>query len=195
MSSESEVINAYLDDASSLMLQSKILTKALDIAADLIAESLHKGGKILLCGNGGSAADAQHIAAEFVGQYKTSRGPLAAIALTTDTSALTAIGNDFGFNYIFARQIQALAKEGDVLICYSTSGASQNVISAIEFARGMNLGIVVFSSIKAPTLENLIDLRIPSLSTPQIQQVHLTLSHVLCEVVEIKLNRIKDMRA
>jgi D-sedoheptulose 7-phosphate isomerase len=195
MSSESEVINAYLDDASSLMLQSKILTKALDIAADLIAETLHKGGKILLCGNGGSAADAQHIAAEFVGQYKTSRGPLAAIALTTDTSALTAIGNDFGFNYIFARQIQALAKEGDVLICYSTSGASQNVISAIEVARGMNLGIVVFSSIKAPTLEKLIDLRIPSLSTPQIQQVHLTLSHVLCEVVEIKLNRIKDMRA
>lgn len=194
MRSEIDVINEYLDEASSLMELSKSLSSLLNEAGEMISKSLSNGGKILLCGNGGSAADAQHIAAELVGQYMNPRGPLPAIALTTDTSILTAIGNDFGFEHIFSRQIKSLASKGDVLICYSTSGKSQNVINAINVAKDLNLGIVVFSSSKAPVLENLIELRIPSNSTPQIQQVHLTLSHVLCEVVEVKLDRKKGAK-
>lgn len=194
MPTEIEIIDKYLDDASSLMIQSKSLISILDSAGELISRSLMAGGKLMLCGNGGSAADSQHIAAEFVGQFKNPRGPLPAIALTTDSSILTAIGNDFGFDHIFSRQVQALASDNDVLICYSTSGKSQNVINAIEIATKMRLGIIVFSSIKAPILENLIELRVPSTSTPHIQQVHITLSHVLCEIVEEKLGRLKGTK-
>ena len=194
MPTEIEIIDKYLDDASSLMIQSKSLISILDSAGELISRSLMAGGKLMLCGNGGSAADSQHIAAEFVGQFKNPRGPLPARALTTDSSILTAIGNDFGFDHIFSRQVQALASDNDVLICYSTSGKSQNVINAIEIATKMRLGIIVFSSIKAPILENLIELRVPSTSTPHIQQVHITLSHVLCEIVEEKLGRLRGTK-
>ena len=192
--SDIKIIDDYLDEASALMELSKTLTSTLDTAAELISQSFFDGGKLLLCGNGGSAADAQHIAAEFVGQFKNPRGPLPAIALTTDTSILTAIGNDFGFDLIFSRQLQAIALKGDVLICYSTSGKSQNVINAIEVAKQMDVDVIAFSSFKAPILEGVLDLRIPSLSTPQIQQVHLALSHVLCETVESKLLKLRGTK-
>ncbi|MFZ4599533.1 MAG: D-sedoheptulose-7-phosphate isomerase [Terrimicrobiaceae bacterium] len=195
MLTDIEIIDNYLDQASTLMLESKSLTSLLDAAGELISRSLMSGGKLMLCGNGGSAADAQHIAAEFVGQFKKPRGPLPAMALTTDSSVLTAIGNDFGFDQVFSRQVEALASAGDVLICYSTSGKSQNVINALAVAKRMALGVIVFSSIKAPVLEDLIELRIPSTSTPHVQQVHITLSHVLCEIVEEKLGRLREVKS
>jgi len=190
LSEEIQTINYYLDEASTLMAKSKSLAHLIDLAADLISTKMHIGGKILLCGNGGSAADAQHIAAEFVGQYLTPRKPLPALAITTDSSILTAIGNDFGFDSVFSRQIQAMSLPDDVVVCYSTSGRSQNILRAIQISRKLGLGVVNFSSEKAPKVRDVIDIRIPSSITPQIQQVHLTLSHVLCEIVEVKLNKL-----
>jgi D-sedoheptulose 7-phosphate isomerase len=190
LSAEIQIISNYLDEASALMEKSKSLARLIDLAAELISTKMHTGGKILLCGNGGSAADAQHIAAEFVGQYLTPRKPLPALAITTDSSILTAIGNDFGFDSVFSRQIQAMSLPNDVVVCYSTSGRSQNILKAIEISRQLGLGIVNFSSERAPRVRDVIDIRIPSSVTPQIQQLHLTLSHVLCEIVEIKLNKL-----
>jgi D-sedoheptulose 7-phosphate isomerase len=157
--------------------------------AEAITASLMEGGKVLLCGNGGSAADAQHIAAEFVGRYEGDRPPLAAIALTTDTSALTAIGNDYGFDHVFERQVQALGKMGDVLIAISTSGKSPNVLRALETAKKLGLFTVGFGGAHDGPMAmhcNLM-LRAPSDKTPVIQQIHITAAHIICGIVEREL--------
>src|SRR5689334_23233008 len=154
--------------------------------AERIAHSLKAGGKVLLAGNGGSAADAQHIAAEFVGRFIDDRPPLAAIALTTDTSALTAIGNDYGFDHVFERQLRALGKKGDVFIGISTSGRSPNLLATFKAAREMDIVCVGFTRAADTPMHTLCDLTlgVPATETALIQQVHITAAHAICALVE-----------
>jgi D-sedoheptulose 7-phosphate isomerase len=159
------------------------------VIADCIARSLKKGGKVLIAGNGGSAADAQHIAAELVGRLINDRDALAAIALTTDTSALTAIGNDYGFEKIFARQIEALGRKGDVFIAISTSGKSKNILAALKESRKRGLINVGFTKSAKTPMHKLCDLvlSVPSGETALIQQLHITAAHAICQLVEREL--------
>jgi D-sedoheptulose 7-phosphate isomerase len=159
--------------------------------ADVIIAALRAGNKLLVIGNGGSAADAQHIAAEIVGRYKQDRPAYAAIALTTDTSALTAIANDYGFEQVFARQIEGLGQRGDVLLALSTSGRSPNILAALRVARERGLVTVGFTGTKGEALGALCDhlLISPSDDTPVIQQIHLAVAHGICDEVEQTLMR------
>jgi D-sedoheptulose 7-phosphate isomerase len=157
-------------------------------AAELCFVSLKDGGKILLCGNGGSAADSQHIAAELSGRFKKERKALAGLALTTDTSALTAIGNDYGFEQIFSRQVEALAKEEDTLIAISTSGNSKNVINAIESAKEIGCKIITLTGKDGGKMKDLGDVNIviPSNDTPRIQEMHIMVGHMICAFIDEK---------
>ncbi len=161
--------------------------EAIRNSARLISETFASGGKVLICGNGGSAADAQHIAAEFVGRYETERIALPAIALTTDTSALTALANDYDFERIFARQVEALGREGDCLIAISTSGNSPNVLSAVMSARSRKMKIIGFTGANGKRLAGLSDVAIvvPSARTARIQEGHITAAHIICELIDI----------
>ncbi len=154
--------------------------------AEILIDTVKNGKKVLICGNGGSAADAQHIAAEFVGRYETERVALPAIALTTDTSALTALANDYDFERIFARQVEALAAEGDCLIAISTSGTSRNVIAAVMTARSRGCRIVGMTGAQGKKLASLSDgcVMVPSERTARIQEAHITIAHIWCEMVD-----------
>ena len=154
--------------------------------ARCMAQCLEAGGKILFCGNGGSAADAQHLAAEFTGRYGYDRRPLAALALHCDTSALTAIGNDYGFDQVYARQVRALGRSGDVLVGISTSGNSGNVLLAMEAARAAGLICVALTGQGGGKMAALADLLLaaPATRTPRIQEMHILLGHTLCGMVE-----------
>ncbi len=158
-------------------------------AIKLVSQAFERGNKLLLLGNGGSAADAQHIAAEFVNRFIIDRPPLPAIALTTDTSILTSVSNDSAFQEIFARQIKALGKEGDVVIGLSTSGNSPNVIRALEVAKEMGIKTVALTGNDGGMLAKLADipLVVSSSSTPRIQETHILVGHILCEMVEHQL--------
>ena len=162
------------------------LTDEVVLATNLCINCLKNGGKILIFGNGGSAADAQHIAAELVGRYKTDRKGLSAIALTTDTSALTSIGNDFGYDHIFDRQIEALACKGDIAIGISTSGTSSNVISALEVALKLNCATIGFSGNNGGEMNKLcnVNLIAPAKDTPRIQEIHIILGHTICHLID-----------
>jgi D-sedoheptulose 7-phosphate isomerase len=166
--------------------QSEALQATVKTIADAIAQALRNGNKLLLIGNGGSAADAQHIAAEIVGRYKLERPAWAAIALTTDTSALTAIGNDYGIEQMFARQVQGLARKGDVLIAITTSGRSPNILAALHVARSIGVTTVGFTGTKGESMRPLCDhlLVAPSDDTPVIQQIHMVAAHAICDDVE-----------
>lgn len=153
-------------------------------ARDLCTNAIQTGQKLLICGNGGSAADAQHLATELTGKYKRQRPALAAIALTTDSSALTAIGNDFGFDLIFSRQIEALGQAGDVLIAISTSGRSKNILEAVVTARARGLKTICLTGAEHTRLEGDVMLRAPSCDTPRIQECHILFLHILCELIE-----------
>lgn len=160
--------------------------------AKLITQTFRNGGKLLIFGNGGSAADAQHVAAEFVNRFLINRAPLPAIALTTDTSIITAIGNDFSYDLIFVKQVQALGKPGDVALGISTSGTSANVVKALAVAQEMGLKTAALSGglkIPAHGVVQHCDLllNVPSSSTPRIQETHLWIEHLLCEIVETML--------
>jgi D-sedoheptulose 7-phosphate isomerase len=159
--------------------------------AEIIIAALHAGNKLLIVGNGGSAADAQHIAAEIVGRYKQDRPAYAAIALTTDTSALTAIANDYGFEQVFARQVEGLGQRGDVLLALSTSGRSPNILAALRVARDRGLVTVGFSGSKGASLGALCDhlLVAPSDDTPVVQQIYLAVAHGICDEIEQTLMR------
>ncbi len=159
---------------------------AIQACADLILETVRSGNKVLLCGNGGSAADAQHIAAEFVGRYETERRGLPAIALTTDTSLLTAVTNDYSFERVFARQVEALAADGDCLIAISTSGNSPNVIAAVMSARQRGCRVVGMTGSGGKKLASLCDacIMVPSDRTARIQEAHITVGHIWCELVD-----------
>jgi D-sedoheptulose 7-phosphate isomerase len=156
---------------------------------NLISQAFERGNKLLLFGNGGSAADAQHIAAEFVNRYIIDRPPLPAIALTTDTSILTSVSNDLAFQEIFAKQVKALGKDGDVAIGLSTSGNSPNVIKAFEVAREMGIKTVALVGNEGGMLAKIADIAmiVPSSSTPRIQETHILVAHILCEMVEHQL--------
>ena len=155
-------------------------------ACETAVATLKAGGKILLCGNGGSAADAQHIAAELTGRYKTERGALAGIALTTDTSALTAIGNDYGYEFVFSRQLEALGCEGDLLIAISTSGNSGNVVKALELARKIGIKTIGLSGRTGGAMNELCELNlvVPSNDTPRIQEMHILIGHIICQAID-----------
>jgi D-sedoheptulose 7-phosphate isomerase len=159
--------------------------------ADVIINALRSGNKILLIGNGGSAADAQHIAAEIVGRYKQDRPACAAVALTTDTSALTAIANDYGFEQVFARQVEGLGQRGDVLLALSTSGRSPNIVAALRTAKQRGLVTVGFTGSKGETLGALCDhlLVAPTDDTPVVQQIYLTVAHGICDAIEQTMMR------
>lgn len=154
--------------------------------AKVMSVSLAKGGKILLCGNGGSAADCQHLAAEFVNRFKLERPPLPALALTTDTSAITAIGNDYAFDQIFVKQVQALGNTGDVLIGISTSGTSPNVVAAIKEAKRKNIICIGMTGECGGEMVDLCDhmIMIPSPDTAVVQEVHIAAGHILCHLVD-----------
>jgi D-sedoheptulose 7-phosphate isomerase len=164
------------------------LSKMLEVIK-LVSQSFEGGGKLLLFGNGGSAADAQHIAAEFVNRYIIDRPPLPAIALTTDTSILTSVSNDSSFNEIFSKQIKALGKEGDVAVGISTSGNSQNIVKAFEVAKEMGIKTIALTGNDGGTTAKIADvsLVVPSGSTPRIQETHILIGHILCEMVEHQL--------
>lgn len=151
-----------------------------------MCECLKKGGKILICGNGGSAADAQHFAAELSGRYKKERKALAGIALTTDTSALSAIGNDYGFEFVFSRQVEALGNENDVLIGISTSGKSPNVLEALKKAKELNMLCLGLSGKGGGMMNKLCDynLVVPSDDTARIQEMHILIIHTLCQIID-----------
>jgi D-sedoheptulose 7-phosphate isomerase len=170
----------------------KISNSIHDLSGDILASAnmcidcLSRNGKILLCGNGGSAADAQHIAAELVGRYKTKRKGLSAIALTTDSSALTSIGNDFGYVHLFDRQIEALANKGDVVIGISTSGKSENVLSALKVASKLDCTVIGLSGSQDDEMSKVcnINLSVPSINTPRIQEMHILIGHTICHLID-----------
>ena len=163
--------------------------------AALVVETLESGGRVLACGNGGSAADAQHFAAELVGRFETERRPLPAVALTTDTSILTAVGNDYGYEVIFSRQVLALGREGDLLLALSTSGNSPNVLAAVEAARGLGMRVAVLAGRDGGRLAPLADaaLVVPVRRTCRIQEGHEAALHTICRVVDEAFNTDKGV--
>ena len=165
------------------------LIDRVEIAAQLCIDALQEGGKLLIFGNGGSAADAQHIAAELVGRYKINRKGMPAIALTTDTSTITAISNDFGYEYVFERQVEALANKGDVLIGISTSGGSSNVINGLKMASKIGCRSIGFSGSDGGEMNQICDtnLVVPSEDTPRIQEMHIVIGHIICHLIEQEL--------
>jgi D-sedoheptulose 7-phosphate isomerase len=164
----------------------KKIVPQIEQAAKWIIEALKKGNKVLLFGNGGSAADAQHIAAELVGRYRKDRDAMSAIALTTNTSILTSLSNDYGFETIFAKQMEGLAKFGDIAFGISTSGNSRNVLEGLEKAKGMGCKTIGLLGCDGGRIADVVDLSIvvPSRSTPRIQECHITIGHILCSLIE-----------
>jgi D-sedoheptulose 7-phosphate isomerase len=162
------------------------LLRVIAESADAVSRCFSRSGKLLIAGNGGSAADAQHLAAEFLSRFASERRPLPALALTTDTSTLTAIGNDYGFERIFERQLHALGRPGDVFLAISTSGRSANVIAALQAARSVGMTTIGFTGQDASRMCDLCDLclRVPSAETAVIQQVHIVAGHIVCGLVE-----------
>ena len=165
------------------------LSEAIARAGTMLAQALSDGRRVLSCGNGGSAADAQHFAAELIGRFEKEREALPAVALSTDTSALTAIGNDYGFERVFSRQVEGLGQEGDVLLAISTSGNSPNVVQAIEAAHSKKMRVIALTGRDGGTMcgqmsESDIELRVPSDSTARIQEIHILILHCLCDLTD-----------
>ncbi|MGE0626196.1 MAG: D-sedoheptulose 7-phosphate isomerase [Hyphomicrobiaceae bacterium] len=160
--------------------------EVISAAADLLVDSLKSGGKVMFCGNGGSAADAQHLAAELMGRYLKDRAPLPALALTVDTSALTAIANDYAYDEVFCRQLKGIGRAGDVLVGLSTSGNSANVVKAVEAAREAGIKTVALTGQGGGRLAEAADLaiRVPSTRTNSIQEMHIVVGHMLCGFIE-----------
>lgn len=182
-------ISAQIAEANRVtltMLGDEALLATVEATADACIKCLQHGGKIMLAGNGGSAADAQHIAGELVSRFAFDRPGLPAIALTTDSSILTAIGNDYGYEKLFARQLQAHGNKGDVLIGYSTSGRSPNILRAFEEARSRSVVCIGLTGNRGGPMRELCDylLEVPSSDTPKIQEGHLVLGHILCGLIE-----------
>ena len=166
-----------------------VIKKGIKLSSEIIVKSLKKEGTIFWCGNGGSAADSQHIAAEFVGRFKKNRKPLRSIALTTDSSVLTCVSNDYSFEEIFSRQINALGRKGDVLVAITTSGNSKNVKQGLIQARKMGLKTIGLLGNNGGSCKKYVDIPmiIPSNTTARIQEIHILIAHLLCEIIEHKL--------
>lgn len=183
------VIINRLQESSDTIEMCKTLSPTIQKVVDLIIAALKNSNKIIFCGNGGSASDAQHLTAEFTGRFFLERVPLAAIALNTNTSAITAIANDYGYDDIFLRQIQALGKSGDVFVGISTSGNSKNIVKAFEYANSIGITTVAFTGKSGGKMKDLADvlINIPTDVTPRIQESHITIGHIICEIVEQQL--------
>lgn len=185
------VLDRTLSETIALHEQVRRQSAPVAAAAAAIAAALRAGGKLLVFGNGGSAADAQHVAAEFVGRFQRERAAMAAIALTTDTSVLTSLGNDYAFEKVFARQVEALGRPGDVAFGITTSGASPNVVEALAAARAGGLQTIALTGRDggAAGRAAAIHVNVPSASTARVQEVHRTLLHVICDIVERDVDR------
>ena len=181
--------NAFNEHADVLNKTLKSISKKIEESSDVIAKSLKSGGTIFWCGNGGSAADSQHIAAEFVGRYKKNRKPLRSIALTTDSSVLTCVANDYSYEEIFSRQLSALGRVGDILVVITTSGESENIKLALLQAKKMKIKTIALLGKKGGVCKNYADipLIIQSDTTSRIQEIHILIEHLICELVEKKL--------
>ena len=189
MNLEQRIKNHFQESVATKQRMEGALAPRIAVAAQLMVESLKSGGKILSCGNGGSAGDAQHFAAELVGRFERERAELAAIALTTDSSILTAIANDYSFDDIFSKQVRALGKPGDILYAISTSGNSKNVIAAIRAAQEKGLRIVAMTGRNGGQLAGILKsddvlLNVESQVTARIQEVHLLILHCLCDAID-----------
>lgn len=183
---QADIHRMFLDSAEVKRRFAEQYAPRIEAVARRMAETLRKGGKLLFFGNGGSAADAQHLAAEFVNRFLRDRGALAALALTTDTSALTSIGNDLGFEQVFSRQVEALGRPGDLVVAISTSGNSPNVLRGVEAARRLGCATVGMTGGSGGLLADAVDdaFIVPSTETPRIQETHITLGHALCALVD-----------
>ncbi len=182
------VKQAFEKNIKTIQDTAETCSKEIELAIKLIEKCLKNKNKILLCGNGGSAAQSQHIAAEFVGRFMMERKALPAIALTTDTSILTAVGNDYGSDAVFERQVEALGSKGDVLIAISTSGNSPNIIKALKKAKDIGVKTIGLSGKNGGKMKGCdVDIIVPSEHTPNIQEAHITILHIICELVEKEL--------
>ncbi len=177
-----EAINQNVANLENLKKHIAAMTQA----ADIIIDALKAGRAIYFCGNGGSAADAQHLAAELSGRFLKNRRPLPGVSLTTNSSALTAIGNDFGYDEVFSRQLEGVGQRGDVLVSLSTSGNSPNVVKAIDVARKLGMKSIGLTGERGSKLSEMCDicLQVPSAATPRIQEMHILVGHILCELAE-----------
>jgi phosphoheptose isomerase len=188
----SRIKHHFEDSIQTKILAADSLPEAIITAGEIMVQSLLGGGKILSCGNGGSAADAQHFAAEMLNRYETERPSLPAIALSTDTSTITAIANDYSYEEIFSKQVKALGQPGDVLLAISTSGHSKNIVQAIQCAQQRELQVVALTGrdggvIASILNENNMEIRVPAQSTARIQEVHLLIIHCLCDFIDHRL--------
>lgn len=181
-------IQASIATKAAILEDAKLIA-TLESVAETLIDVYRNHGKILIVGNGGSAADAQHMAAELVGRFELEREGLPAIALTTDTSILTAVGNDYGYHYVFARQVEALAQPSDALIAISTSGNSESIVNAVKAARAKGIYTIGLTGSKPCTMDQWCDvmIKIPSTHTPRIQESHLLVEHMLCQLIETAL--------
>jgi len=189
---EQRIQQQFFDSADLKYAAAEVLAKPIASAVSALVGCITAGGKVLACGNGGSAADAQHFAAEFVGRFERERPGLAALALTVDSSILTAIGNDYDFNAVFSKQVQALGAPGDVLLAISTSGNSANVVAAIEAARAKEMVVIAMTGHKGGKIRSLLTetdvlICVPHERTARIQEVHLLVLHCLCDAVDLQL--------
>ena len=187
--SPEEFLKDYLDESSQCVLNMVSDPTLLSLLFEIANECLNRlqtGNKLLFAGNGGSAADCQHMAGEYVSRFLIDRNGLPAIALTTDTTILTAIGNDYGYEMVFSRQIETLGRKGDLLFAYSTSGNSQNILKAVETAKKMGISVVGMTGLNRGKLDTMCDFifKTPSMRTPQIQEGHLIAGHAICALVE-----------
>ncbi len=188
---ENNKIEKIFESSSNSILDSKKLSKQIENSITLIIKSINNGNKIVLFGNGGSAADAQHMAAEFIGRFMKERKSFPAIALSTDSSIITAIGNDYSFEKIFSRQAESLVKKGDVIIAISTSGESKNILEGIKTSKKIGAKIISLTGENGIKMKKNSDifLNVPSTITSRIQEVHRTIIHIICEMVEDELSK------
>jgi D-sedoheptulose 7-phosphate isomerase len=189
---EQRIQQQFFDSADLKYAAAEVLSRPIADAVSAIVGCLTSGGKVLACGNGGSASDAQHFAAEFIGRFERERPGLAAIALTTDTSILTAIGNDYDFNVVFSKQVQALGQPGDVLVAITTSGNSANVLKAVEAAHAKEMTVIAFTGrgggkMRDQLSETDVHICVPHERTARIQEVHILALHCLCDAIDLQL--------
>lgn len=192
MSLQDRIYQHFTDSIQTKHEALELLATPIETAATRIVESLLNNGKVLTCGNGGSAGDAQHFSSEMLNRFERERPSLPAIALSTDTSTITSIANDYSYNDVFAKQLRALGQEGDILLAYTTSGNSANVVEAIKVAHDRGVKVIAVTGKDGGQLEALlkegdIELRVPSNSTARIQEVHLVITHCLCDLIDTQL--------
>jgi len=182
------IIRNSISTKESVLADGELLGR-IEAATNAIITAFQNGNKVLFCGNGGSAADAQHLSAEFSGRFYSNRNPLPSEALHVNTSYMTAVANDFGFEHVYSRMLKAIGQKGDVLVSLSTSGNSQNILNAMEMARELNITNIAFTGKTGGKMKELSDflINVPSTDTPRIQESHITIGHIMCQITEEQL--------